>query len=66
MAGIGSAAVLATLPGVGWNLSREWLTNAAAVWSGLSDLPLSLPLTALWIPTVIVASFLLLFTWNEA
>lgn len=66
VAAVGSGAVLATLPGVEWNLNWEWLTNAATAWSRLSDLALSLPLTALWIPTAIAAGFLLLFTWNEA
>ena len=66
VAAVGSGAVLATLPGLAWNLNWEWLTNAATAWSRLSDLPLSLPLPALWIPTAIAAGFLLLFTWNEA
>ena len=63
---LGSAAVLATLPGEGWNPNWDWLTSAATGWADVWDLPLSLPITALWAPAAIIASFLLVFTWNEA
>ena len=66
LAAIGSGAVLASLPGMDWNLSLEWLTNAITASSELPDLLLSLPLTALWVPAAIVAIFLLLVTASEA
>ena len=66
LAAIGSGGVLASLPGVGWNLNWEWLTNAMTALPELPDLLPPIPLTALWIPAAIVAGCLLLFTWNEA